>query len=144
MLPSKKTPIGGVEDALDIVEPILKSVESTGGDWPVLVLVIVIGVITYLVSRWMDGQAKVTEQRISDHKVEFEAQLDRERMNAESHKTITASVIDVVQQNTRAMTEFSNSQRELTGVLRPMVETLNRIDRHFEDDSFKPRRKGDL
>lgn len=144
MLPSKKTPNGGMEDVLDIVEPILKSVESTGGGWPVLVLVIVIGVITYLVSRWMDRQAKVTEQRMSDRKGEFEAELERERMNAESHKDVAASVIGVVRQNTQAMTEFSNSQRELTSVLRPMVETLSRIDRHFEETGFQSRRKGEL
>lgn len=148
---------------MDLVERILDSVDSSGGGWPVLVLVIVIGVIAYLVSRWMDRQSKITEQRITDRKLEFEAQLARERLNTESHKNFGENLLTVVQDNTKAITEFSGTQRlladsvqqnthvlsELSGIQRTTSETLTRLDRHLEQSTVyrqrsKPRSEADL
>lgn len=119
----------GVEE---IVDPVLDTVVATGGGWPVLVLLIVIAVIAYLAKSWMDRQAKVNEQRMVDRKLEFEAQLERERQNANNYQDTTNRMVNAFDQNSRAMAE-------LTGVIRPMGETLTRIDRHIESQN---RRKG--
>lgn len=135
MLRFRKTPNGGVEDALDIVEPVLKSVESTGGGWPVLVLLIVIAAIVYLARYVLSRQIRLNEQRMTDRKAEFEAQLERERNNTTNYQSTTVMMVDAFNKNSSAMADF-------TSVLRPMSETLNRIDRHFEESSYSSRRKG--
>lgn len=131
----------------DLIEPILDSINETGGGWPVLVLVIVITAIVYLaryvLSRQMrvaedlaKQQATVTAQRIADRKAEFEAQLQRERDNASNYQHTTVLMVDAFNKNSSAMADF-------TAVLRPMADTLERIDRHIEQQSFQQRRKGD-
>lgn len=110
---------------MDVVEPILDSVETTGGGWPVLVLLIVIAAIVYLAARWGDRQMKINEQRVIDRKLEFEAALERERQNAANYQATTERMVDAFNQNSAAITEFS-------GILRPMADTLTRIDKHIE------------
>jgi len=142
---------------LELAERFLDSLDSSGGGWPVLVLVLVIGAIAHLVSRWMDRQAKITEQRIADRKLEFEAHLARERLNTESHRSFGENLLTVVQDNTKAITEFSGTQRlladsvqqnthvltELSGVQRTTSDTLSRLDKYFESQGFQSRRKSD-
>lgn len=110
---------------MDVVGPVLDSVETTGGGWPVLVLIIVIAAIVWLVYRWSERQVAINEQRIQDRKREFEAQLERERTNALNYRETTTMMVEAFNKNSRAMTEFS-------ATLRPMAETLERIERHFQ------------
>ena len=67
---------------LELVDRILNGVNESGGGWPVLVLVLVIGAIVYLERYVLSRQIKINEQRIQERKTEFEAQLERERNNA--------------------------------------------------------------
>lgn len=130
----------------DLVEPVLDSINETGGGWPVLVLVIVIAAIVYLaryvLSRQMraaeeraEEQARVTAQRIADRKAEFAAQLQRERDNANNYQATTVMMVDAFNKNAAAMSDF-------TAVLRPMGDTLTRIDQHIQRQNFEQRRKG--
>lgn len=111
--------------ALEIIFRILDSVDKSGG-WPVLVLLIVIAAIVYLARYMISKQMVSTEQRMTDRKQEFEQQLQRERESTADYRSTTDRMIDAFDKNSAAMSEF-------TGVLRPMSETLNRIDKHFDE-----------
>lgn len=113
---------------MEVVEPILDSVETTGGGWPVLVLLVVIAAIVYLARYVLSRQIRINEQRIADRKAEFESQLERERNNTRSYQETTGMMVDAFNKNSAAMSEFSS-------ILRPMSETLTRIDRHIEQQS---------
>lgn len=123
----------------DIIEPILKSVNDSGGGWPVLVLVLfwfsMLGAIVYIARYVISRQREQGEQRIADRKAEFEAQMQRERDNTANYRETTVLMVDAFNKNSAAMADF-------TSVLRPMSETLTRIDRHIEQTNFQSRRKG--
>lgn len=119
----------------ELVGRILDSVDSSGGGWPVLVLVLVIGAIVYLARYMLGRQTKINEQRVLDRKQEFEAQLQRERDNAMNYQMTTDKMIEAFDKNSTVIGEFS-------GILRPMSETLNRIDRHIAQTTRKPRSNG--
>lgn len=134
----------------DVIEPVLKSVETTGGGWPVLVLIIVIGVIAYFTSMWMQTRAKAEErrdiarkaeydQRLADRKAEYETQLERERLNTQVHREDKLLIADLFNKNSATIAEFSGTQRELISTLRPMADTLSRIDKHIEQQSYQQR-----
>jgi hypothetical protein len=122
----------------DIIEPILKSVESTGGGWPVLVLVLfwfsVIGAIVYLARYVLSRQIRINEQRVQERKQEFEAQLQRERDNAANYQNTTVMMVEAFNKNSAAIAEFS-------GILRPMSETLQRIDHHIQQTNIEARKR---
>lgn len=120
---------------LELVDRILNGVNESGGGWPVLVLVLVIGAIVYLERYVLSRQIKINEQRIQERKTEFEAQLERERNNASNYQNTTVLMVDAFNKNSAAMADF-------TAVLRPMGETLARIDRHIEQQSFEQRQRG--
>ena len=120
---------------LELVDRILNGVDESGGGWPVLVLVLVIGAIVYLERYVLSRQIKINEQRIQERKTEFEAQLERERNNASNYQNTTVLMVDAFNKNSAAMADF-------TAVLRPMGETLARIDRHIEQQSFEQRQRG--
>lgn len=113
---------------MDVVEPILDSVETTGGGWPVLVLLIVIASIVYLARYVLSRQIRINEQRVAERKQEFEAQLERERNSTMLYQATTERMVDAFNKNSAAITEFS-------GILRPMADTLTRIDKHIERSS---------
>lgn len=125
----------------DIIEPVLKSVETAGDRWPVIVLLVVIGVIAYFVGLWLTLKSKADErrdiarkaeydQRLADRKAEYQTQLERERANAQAHREDKAMIVDAFNKNSAAMSEFS-------GILRPMADTLQRIDKHIEQQNFR-------
>lgn len=126
---------------LELVDRILNSINTTGGGWPVLVLVLVIGAIVYLARYVLSRQIRINEQRIEERKAEFkaefEAQLERERNNAASYQNTTVLMVDAFNKNSTAMADF-------TAVLRPMGETLTRIDHHIQQQAFQQRQKGDV
>lgn len=120
---------------MDVIGPVLDSIESTGGGWPVLVLVIVIASIVYLARYVLSRQIRINEHRMRDHeadvkhrmaerKQEFDAQLARERDNTESYRGTTQMMVGALDKNSTAMADF-------TSVLRPMADTLERLDHHF-------------
>lgn len=120
---------------MDLVERILDSVDSSGGGWPVLVLVLVLAAIVYLARFMLSRQMKATEQRVQDRKAEFEAQLARERDNARNYQDTTNRMVEAFDKNATAIAEFSS-------ILRPMSDTLNRLDRHMElGSSYRQRSK---
>ena len=121
---------------LELVDRILNGVNESGGGWPVLVLVLVIGAIVYLERYVLSRQLKINEQRVREKRQEFEAQLQRERDNATNYQKTTVLMVDAFNKNSAATADF-------TAVLRPMAETLLRIDRHIEQQSFEQRQKGD-
>lgn len=114
-----------------MVERILDSVDASGGGWPVLVLVIVIGAIVYLARYVLSRQLRLNENRIAERKQEFEAQLERERNNTRNYQETTGMMVEAFNKNSAAMSEFS-------GILRPMSETLQRIDRHLQQPAPSP------
>jgi len=119
----------------DLIGRILDSVDSSGGGWPVLVLVLVLAAIVYLARFMLSRQMKATEQHVQDRKAEFEAQLARERDNARNYQDTTNRMVEAFDKNTTAIAEFSS-------ILRPMSDTLNRLDRHMElSSSFRQRSK---
>lgn len=126
--------MGVVVQSVDIVGPILDSVETTGGGWPVLVLVLVIGAIVYLARYVLSRQTALNEQRVAERKQDFEAQLERERNNTMQYQATTDRMVTAFNQNSAAISEFS-------GILRPMAETLTRIDKHIERQSYQQRQK---
>lgn len=109
----------------EIVAKYLDALSSSGGGWAALVLVLVIVGIIYLARFVIVRQGEDAKAREVDRKVEFEQQLERERSNTTNYQQTTERMIDAFDKNTKAMADFS-------GVLRPMSETLNRIDRHFD------------
>jgi uncharacterized membrane-anchored protein YhcB (DUF1043 family) len=117
---------------LELVERILDSADSSGGGWPVLVLILVIGAIVYLARYVLSRQMRINEQRVQERKQEFEAQLERERQNARNYQETTGMMVEAFNKNSAAMSEFS-------AILRPMSETLTRIDRHLEQPNFSQR-----
>lgn len=126
---------GGDGIVADLIGRILDSVDSSGGGWPVLVLVLVLAAIVYLARFMLSRQMKATEQRVQDRKAEFEAQLARERDNARNYQDTTNRMVEAFDKNTTAIAEFSS-------ILRPMSDTLNRLDRHMElSSSFRQRSK---
>lgn len=120
----------------ELVEPVLKSIESTGGGWPVLVLIIfwlsVVGAIVYLARYVLSRQLRINEERVADRKAEFEQALERERQNASNYQDTTNRMVHAFDKNSNAMAEF-------TAVLRPMSDTLTRIDRHIERQGYQQR-----
>jgi len=121
----------------DLIQPVLDSVNETGGGWPVLVLVLVIGAIVYLARYVLSRQIRISEQRVAERKQEFEVQLQRERDNASNYQNTTNRMVEAFDKNSAAIAEFSS-------ILRPMSETLYRIDRHLEQPGeYRQRRKGE-
>lgn len=119
---------------MELVERILDSVDASGGGWPVLVLVLVIGAIVYLARHMLLRQMEINEDRVRERKIEFEAALDRERNNARNYQETTGMMIEAFNKNSTAMSDFAN-------VLRPMSDTLRRIEGHFEEISQENQRK---
>jgi membrane-associated HD superfamily phosphohydrolase len=111
---------------VELIERILDSVDASGGGWPVLVLVLVLGAIVYLARYVLSRQIRISEQHVAERKVEFEAQLQRERDNAHNYQDTTKRMVDAFDKNSAAIAEFS-------GILRPMSDTLARIDRHLDN-----------
>lgn len=114
----------------NLVEPLLRSVETTGGGWPVLVLLIVIGAIVYLARYVLSRQIRINEQHVAERKAEFTAQLERERNNTDSYQKTTFIMVEAFNKNSSVMAEF-------TAVLRPMADMLERIDRHIQNGGLK-------
>jgi hypothetical protein len=104
----------------------LKSLESSGGY--AILLGIVIVAIVYLMRDWMKDQANRQALRESEAKADFEAQIEYERHNTEAYHATTERMISVVEGNTGAITT-------LVETIRPMSETLMRIDRHMGTDA---------
>lgn len=130
----------------DIIEPVLKSVETAGDRWPVIVLLVVIGVIAYFVGLWLTLKSKADErrdiarkaeydQRLTERKAEFEAILERERQNTASYQATTDRM-------TAAFERYAGALAELTGVIKPLAETMQRIDKHIEQQSYQSRGMG--
>lgn len=120
---------------LELAERFLDSFDSSGGGWPVLVLILVIGAIVYLARYMISRQMKAAEQRVQERKAEFEAQLARERDNAHNYQDTTNRMVEAFDKNSAAIAEFSS-------ILRPMSDTLNRLDRHMElGSSYRQRSK---
>lgn len=117
---------------LEAIELILGKVESTGGGWPVIVLLIVIGAIVYLARYMISRQIKVNEERIAERKQEFDAQLERERNNARSYQDTTDRMVDAFNGNARVISDFTTTLHAVAETLRPMGQTLERIDRNTE------------
>lgn len=120
---------------LELAERFLDSVDSSGGGWPVLVLVLVLAAIVYLARFMLNHQMKAAEQRVQERKAEFDVQLARERDNAHNYQDTTNRMVEAFDKNTTAIAEFSS-------ILRPMSDTLNRLDRHMElGSSYRQRSK---
>ena len=100
----------------------LKSLESSGGY--AILLGVVIVALFYLARGWMNDQAKRSQEREVQNKVDFQSQLEHERQYAQSNREMTERMISVVEGNTGAITT-------LVETIRPMSDTLVRIDRHM-------------
>jgi ABC-type multidrug transport system fused ATPase/permease subunit len=121
----------------DLIQPVLDSINETEGGWPVLVLLIVIASIVYLARYVLSRQIRINEQRVQERKQEFEAQLQRERDNSANYQNTTIMMVQAFDKNSAAIAEFSS-------ILRPMSETLHRIDRHLDQSGdYRQRRKGE-
>ncbi len=121
---------------MEIIERFLDSVDASGGGWPVLVLLVVIAAIVYLARYVLSRQMRLNEQRIQDHKMEFEAQLERERQNTANYQGTTTMMVEAFNKNSAAIAEFSS-------ILRPMSETLTRLDHHFQQRSPRSKPRGE-
>lgn len=104
------------------MEAALKSLESSGGY--AILLGVVIVALFYLARGWMNDQAKRSQERETQNKEDFQSQIEHERQYAQSHREMTERMISVVEGNTGAITT-------LVETIRPMSDTLVRIDRHM-------------
>ena len=115
------------------MEAALKSLESSGGY--AILLGVVILALFYLARGWMSDQAQRSADREAQNKNDFQSQIEHERLAAQSQRDMTERMIKVVEGNTGAITT-------LVETIRPMSETLVRIDRHMgvEAKSAVPRK----
>lgn len=111
--------MSGIEGSMDTV---LGELSRSGG-YALLLGVVILGLF-YLAQRWMDS----TTKRAAEEKAEADAQhkdeLSREVRNAEAYRETTNRMTEVVQGNTVAITT-------LIETVRPMQDTLTRIDKHL-------------
>jgi uncharacterized membrane-anchored protein YhcB (DUF1043 family) len=122
-----------VTQAGDLVGPVLDKAVDSGG-WAALLLTVIILGIFWLAQRVIDRQAKSNDQRIETEKQEFAVQLERERQNASNYQSTTNRMVEAFDKNSAAMSEFSS-------LVRPMSETLSKIDRHLASEDYTPRNK---
>jgi hypothetical protein len=93
------------------MESVIESLESSGG-YAIILGAVIVGIFM-LAREWISHQAKRTDEEIA-----------RERANADAYRSLAGQVTDALQGNTRALTT-------LVETIRPMQETLTRIDRHL-------------
>ena len=108
------------------MEAALKSLESSGGY--AILLGIVIMAIFYLGRGWMKDQGERSHEREQAMRAEAAENLERERSNTQSYRDTTERMIRVVEGNTGAITT-------LVETIRPMSDTLTRIDTHLGIDA---------
>ena len=130
----------------DLIEPVLDGAKESGGGWAVYVLLVFMGGIFYFVGLWLALKSKADErrdiarkaeydQRLTERKAEFEAILERERQNTASYQATTDRM-------TAAFERYAGALAELTGVIKPLAETMQRIDKHIEQQSYQSRGMG--
>lgn len=101
----------------------LKSLESSGG-YAILLGVLILGLF-YITREWqrdMIGRATARETIACQ---DFQAQLERERLNQATIQGMTDRVITALDGNTRVIAT-------VTEVVRDTNNRLETIDRHFE------------
>lgn len=104
------------------METIIKSLESSGG-YAILTGVMIVGVF-YLARGWMADQVARQKEREAQIYADNSEQLEHERSTTQNYHAMNERMISVIEGNTGAITT-------LVETIRPMSETLMRIDRHM-------------
>lgn len=104
------------------MEDVLGKLADSGG-YALLLGVVILGLF-YLAQRYMDSTAKRAAEEKQQVETAHKQEIEREVRNAESYRETTSRMTDVVQGNTVAITS-------LIETVRPMTETLTRIDKHL-------------
>lgn len=106
------------------MEAALKSIESSGG-YAILTLVVLLGVF-YIARDWQRAMARRAVEREAAARADFEAQLERERMNRETIQGMTDRVIVALDGNTRVIATVIEVTRETNGRLEAIDKHLSR------------------
>lgn len=104
------------------VDEALKSLESSGG-YAILLGVLILGLF-YITREWQRGMIGRATARETIARQDFQAQLERERLNQATIQGMTDRVITALDGNTRVIAT-------VTEVVRDTNNRLETIDRHF-------------
>lgn len=111
------------------MEAALKTLESSGG-YAILFGIFLLGLF-YLLKQAMAEQGRRSSEREAQIRADNVETLERERGTTKNYHDLTDRMIDVVEGNTGAITT-------LVEAIRPMSDTLVRIDRHMGSNGSMP------